>query len=233
MNILAKVKLSNDYDLVVSSLYKQDGVTPITDVEGTTALLKTDGTSYEFLDSKWQQIDLSLDEKILNSFYSFISSICNSICNDFVKCQFSNFYEAVTISKDLENNSFIISGLSTPPKVITNDYVIVRTSIGSSLTTVKTVTDTSVTVDSIGVEMRISGEPETLGILFVSFPLDFIDTVIAMLGYDLFTRADKEKRQERLGNYTYTNFEPMEYYGTGQYPANLQRKVQFWQMIHT
>lgn len=233
MNILAKVKLSNYYDLVVSSLYKQDGITPITDVEGTTALLKTDGTSYEFLDSKWKQIDLNLDETILNSFYSFITSICNSICNDFVECQFSSVYEGVTISKDLENNSFIISGLSTPPKVITNDYVIIKTLIGSSLTTVKAVTDTSITVDATGVEMRISGEPETLGVLFVSFPLDFIDTAIAMFGYDLFDRKDKEKRQERLGNYTYTNFEPMQYYGNGEYPVNLQRKIQFWQKIYT
>ena len=52
MNILTRVKLSNKYDLVVNSLYNDiDAVQkPITDIEGTRALLTTDCTRWESVD---------------------------------------------------------------------------------------------------------------------------------------------------------------------------------------
>lgn len=235
MNSLARVKLSNKYDFVVNSLYEEGTPSgqpkvPITDVEGSTALLLTDGTSWELLDDAWQQIEIETDKIILNSFYSFLTSICNSIQNDFVKCQLSAVYEGVTLSAGDE--SVTISGLLTPPKVQVGDYVIIRNYVGSNLSVVTATTDTSVTIDKTGTDIRISGEAETVGILFVSLPPDFLDAAISMLGFDMFLREDKEKRQERLGNYTYTNFEPGQYYGVGEYPANLQNKVKFWQKIY-
>lgn len=235
MNSLARVKLSNNYDLVVNSLYETGTPSgqpkvPITDVEGTTALLLTDGTSWEFVENDWQQIDLATDQIITNSFYSFLTSICNSIQNDFVKCQLSAVYEGVTLSK--ADSIVTISGLLTPPKVQAGDYVIVRNYVGSNLSVVTATTDTSISIDAIGTDIRISGDSETVGVLFVSLPPDFIDAAINMLGYDMFLRDDKEKRQERLGNYTYTNFEPIQYYGVGEYPVSLQNKIKFWQRIH-
>lgn len=236
MNSLARVKLSNNYDLVVNSLYEEGTVSgepkiPITDVEGTTALLLTDGTSWEFLDGAWQQIELATDQIILNSFYPFLTSICNSIQNDFVKCQLSAVYEGIVLSKT--NDVITITGLLTPPKVQAGDYVIIRNYVGSNLSIVTATTDTSISVDAVGTDIRISGDTETVGVLFVSLPPDFMDGAISMLGFDMFLREDKEKRQERLGNYTYTNFEPGQYYGVGEYPTNLQNKIKFWQKIYT
>lgn len=235
MNSLARVKLSNNYDLVVNNLYEEGAVsgqpkTPITDVEGTTALLLTDGTSWEFLDNEWKQIEISTDKIILDSFYSFLTSVCNSVQNDFVKCQLSAVYEGVMLSK--ENDTITITGLLTPPKVQVGDYVIIRNYVGSNLSVVTKTTDTSISVDATGTDIRISGDTETIGVLFVSLPPDFLDAAISMLGFDMFLREDKEKRQERLGNYTYTNFEPGQYYGVGEYPTNLQNKIKFWQRIH-
>ena len=235
MNSLARVKLSNKYDFVVNSLYEEGTVsgepkTPITDIEGSTALLLTDGTSWEFLDNAWQQIEIETDKIILTSFYSFITSICNSIQNDFVKCQLSAVYEGITLSSN--ETAVTISDLLTPPKVQAGDYVIIRNYVGSTLSVVTATTDTSISIDKTGTDIRISGDVETVGVLFVSLPPDFLDAAIGMLGFDMFLREDKEKRQERLGNYTYTNFEPGQYYGVGEYPANLQNKVKFWQKIY-
>ena len=81
--------------------------------------------------------------------------------------------------------------------------------------------------------MRVSGKAETIGLLFVDFPPQFLDNVFAMLAFDLFLREDKEKRQERLGNYTYTNFEPHNYYGLGSYPTHLEDAVKYFQHIST
>ena len=65
------------------------------------------------------------------------------------------------------------------------------------------------------------------------FPPQFLDAVLDMLGYDLFKREGKEVRTERLGNYTYTNFEPAAYYGLGTYPQNLEEGIKYWQHVHT
>lgn len=236
MNSLARVKLSNSYDLVVNNLYEEGTVSgqpkvPITDIEGATALLLTDGTSWEFVENEWQQIELATDQIILNSFYPFLTSVCNSIQNDFVKCQLSAVYENIVLSK--AEGIITVTGLLTPPKVQAGDYVIVRNYAGSNLSVVTATTDTTVSIDAIGTDIRISGDSETVGVLFTSFPPDFMDAAISMLGYDMFLRDDKEKRQERLGNYTYTNFEPGQYYGVGEYPTNLQNKIKFWQKIYT
>ena len=66
----------------------------------------------------------------------------------------------------------------------------------------------------------------------MSFPQDFINAAISMLGYDMFIRESKEKNREALGNYTYSNFAPAQYYGDGEYPKNLQNKIKYWQKIY-
>jgi len=269
MNFLAKVKLSNNYDLVLNNLAHESGTEPITDVEGTTALLLDDGTSWEFLDGDWQQIDIATDRIITDSFYPFLTSICNSIESDFIKGQLCAIYQNVTASVD-DNNIVTLAGLSEAPKIQAGDYVIIADYVkkyttgdtvnwetcwsrqielaedlfgitlpdepiellNAYLTTVLDTDTTSIDIDNNGVDMRITGDSSTIGIFFVSFPPDFINVAINMLGYDMFIRDSKEKRQERLGNYTYTNFEPIQYYGTGTYPANLENKVKYWQQIH-
>ena len=70
MNFLARVKLSNDYDLILNNLIRPTGSAPITDVDGTTALLLDDGTSWEYLDEEWKRIDEATDLIILNSLLS-------------------------------------------------------------------------------------------------------------------------------------------------------------------
>ena len=231
MNFLARVKLSNDYDLILNNLIRPTGSAPITDVDGTTALLLDDGTSWEYLDGEWKRIDEATDLIILNSFYPFVTSVCNSIQNDFVKCQLSAVYENITLSK--VDDTIVLSGLTIAPKVQAGDFVIIRNYTGSNLTTVLETTDTSIIVDATGTNIRVTGSAETVGVLFASFPPDFLDSTINMLGYDMFKRENKEKRQERLGNYTYTNFEPNQYYGIGSYPTSLEDKVKFWQYVHT
>ena len=232
MNFLARVKLSNNYDLILNNLQHATGDPPITEVDGTTVLLLDDGTSWEYLDGEWGRIEEATDLLITVSLYPFLTSICHSIQNDFVKCQLSAVYEDVTLSKDDTQNELTIDGLLTSPKVQAGDFVIIRNYVGSSLTIVKSTTTTSITVDSTGIESRITGAPETVGVLFVSFPPDFLDSAINMMGYDLFKRENKEKRQERLGNYTYTNFEPVQYYGFGTYPSNIENRVKYWQTVH-
>lgn len=268
MNFLAKVKLSNNYDMVVGDLYLEDGTTPISDVDGTTALLTTNGTSWELLDSSWVQIDLTVDQIINTNFYPFLMSICNSIQNNFIIGQLSQVYESATISEI--DAGYVISGLPSPPLVQTNDYVSVVNYIrkfpeasavqpkycwenqqylaenlygitlpdypievlSSSLSSVISTDTDSITIDKSGVDMRITSSASVFGVFYASFPADFINTVISMFGYDLFDRGNKEKRQERLGNYTYTNFEPTQYYGNGSYPLVMENKIKFWQRIY-
>lgn len=67
----------------------------------------------------------------------------------------------------------------------------------------------------------------------VMFPPQFLNAVLDMLGYDLFKREGKEVRTERLGNYTYTNFEPAAYYGLGTYPQDLEDCIKYWQHVYT
>lgn len=269
MNFLARVKLSNYYDLILDNLVHESGTPPITDIEGTTALLLDDGTSWEFIDGEWQQIDIATDKIIINSFYPFLTSICNSIECDFVKAQLSAVYEDVVLSLE-ENNVVKLSGLSSAPRVKKDDFVVIVnyikkyttgdcidwsncwseqvclasdlygitlpeepiTVLNSYMTKVVNLTETTLDVDNNGIDIRITGDEEVVGVFFVSFPPDFMTMAINMLGYDIFNRDDKEKRQERLGNYTYTNFEPIQYYGSGTYPANLENKIKYWQKIH-
>jgi len=269
MNFLARVKLSNNYDLILDNLVHESGTPPICDVEGTTALLLDDGTSWEFTDNEWQQIDIANDIIIKNSFYPFLTSICNSIGNDFIKGQLSAVYENITLSLE-ENNIVKLSGLSSAPKVKVGDFVILvnfikkyqtgdtvnwyncwsdQINLASDLfgitlpaepidvlnlylTNVSSISTNTIDIDNNGLDVRISGEEETVGVFFVSFPPDFITMAINMLGFDMFGRDNKEIRQERLGNYTYTNFEPVQYYGIGTYPSYLENKIKYWQKIH-
>lgn len=243
MNALAKIKLlSNKYDLVVESLYnevtdEESGETtqePITDVEGTTALLTTDGTSWEFVDEQWQQIDENIDKTILYSLFPFIMSVCNSIHNPFVKCHNSHVYKDVTLAYDEETKEKIdITNITDDIDIQADDYIIVKTCTNEYLTQVLEVGDETVKIDNRGLNIRVSGKAENIGLLFVDFPPQFLDNVFAMLAFDLFLRDDKEKRQERLGNYTYTNFEPHNYYGLGSYPTQLEDAVKYFQHIST
>ena len=96
-NFLLDIKLSglellnNTDTLIVDSLYteKQEDETtvqiPITDIEGTNAILTTDGTSWIYTDGDWEQTDTVVDYKINNSLYPFIMSVNNSIENKFLK----------------------------------------------------------------------------------------------------------------------------------------------------
>lgn len=243
MNALAKIKLlSNKYDLVVESLYNEvtdeesGEVTqePITDIEGTTALLTTNGTSWEFADDEWQQIDENIDKTILYSLFPFIMSVCNAIHNPFVKCHNSHIYKDVTLVYDEETREKIdITNIADDIDVQADDYVIVKTCTNEYLTQVLEVSDETIKIDNKGLNIRISGNTEDIGLLFVDFPPQFLDNVFAMLAFDLFLRDDKEKRQERLGNYTYTNFEPHNYYGLGSYPTHLEDAVKYFQYIST
>ena len=243
MNALAKIKLlSNKYDLVVESLYNEitddeSGETtqePITDIEGTTALLTTDGTSWEFVDEEWQQIDENIDKTISYSLFPFIMSVCNAIHNPFVKYLYSNIYDDVTLVYGENTKEEInITNINDDIDIQADDYIIVKTCTNEYLTQVLEVSDDTIKIDNRGLNMRISGKAETIGLLFVDFPPQFLDNVFAMLAYDLFLREDKEKRQERLGNYTYTNFEPHNYYGLGSYPTHLEDAVKYFQHIST
>lgn len=243
MNALAKIKLlSNKYDLVVESLYneitnEESGETtqePITNIEGTTALLTTDGTSWEFVDEQWQQIDENIDKTILYSLFPFIMSVCNAIHNPFVKCHNSHVYKDVTLAYDEETKEKIdIINITDDIYIQAGDYIIVKTCTNEYLTQVLEVGDETVKIDNRGLNIRVSGKAENVGLLFVDFPPQFLDNVFAMLAFDLFLRDDKEKRQERLGNYTYTNFEPHNYYGLGSYPTQLEDAVKYFQHIST
>lgn len=246
MNALAKIKLlSNKYDLIVESLYNvvvdnetnEETKVPITDVEGTTALLMTDGTSWEFVDEDWQQIDENIDKTILYSLFPFIMSVCNSIHNSFIKCSNSHVYKNIKLSYYQNKREFInIEQISDEIYVQAEDFAILKTCTNEYLTQVNGIVDTTdektITLDNKGLDIRISGKEQTVGLFFVDFSPQFLDNVYAMLAYDLFAREDKEKRQERLGNYTYTNFEPTNYYGLGSYPTQLEDAIKYFQVIH-
>lgn len=238
MNLLAKIKsMSDRYEIVASSLWTdEEKIKPITDVEGKTVLLSTDGTSWQYVNGGingcWEQIDTDIDMKILNSIYPFIMSVNNSIYNDFVNCCFSKFYEDVTVTKNAENEKYLDINIGQKSDLQEGDFVYVVSCSNKYLTMVKKVEDGTVTVDNSGLNMRFKGAGNYLGLLFASFPPDYFQAVIDMFVYDLFKREDKEKRQERLGNYTYTNFEPVAYYGDGSYPKEMQEAIQYWQYIH-
>ena len=95
---LARVKLSNNYDLVRDNLTVETGSEPITDTEGTTVLLLDDGTSWEFVGGDWSQIEVEQDRAILNSLYAFMGTVCESINNFFIKPQLSAVYQGVLLS---------------------------------------------------------------------------------------------------------------------------------------
>ena len=137
MNALAKIKLlSNKYDLVVESLYnevtdEESGETtqePITAIEGTTALLTTDGTSWEFVDEKWQQIDENIDKTILYSLFPFIMSVCNAIHNPFAKCLNSHIYkDVILVYGENTKEEINITNINDDIDVQADDYIIVKT----------------------------------------------------------------------------------------------------------
>lgn len=239
MNLLAKVKSVNKYDYIVSSLYKEEETeegtitVPISDVDGTTALLTTDGTSWQLSDGSWEQIEQDLDVRIKESIYPFILSVCESIHNHFIKWCMTKCYENALLSYKEENNKSIvkISNLEDGHVFQIEDFIIIHNKVNTYLTQVLDTETTNIEVENTGVNIRIYGEPECVCLKFVSFPQSFLSTALEMLGYDLFLREGKEKRQERLGNYTYTNFEPVNYYGDGSYPKELEETVKYWQRI--
>lgn len=246
IDFLFKIKLNaltmlqDNETLVVESLYKsvegEDGeITqePITDVEGTTALLKTDGTSWIFLNNEWVQIDANLDYKILCSIYPFIMSVNNSINNNFVILSKSKIYNNLQFKQNEENSDFVdIEGFDSDILVQAGDFIFIKTCTNIYLSYVQSVSANSITVDNRGLNIRITGVAEEYMFLgLVSFPADYLDAVLSMMAYDFYQRDSKEKRQERLGSYTYINFEPERYYGNGSYPKYLQDTVSYWQKI--
>lgn len=241
MNALVKVKPFSRYNLVVESLYKDvlDEETqethqePITDEEGTTALLLTDGTSWEFVDDQWQQIEESIDKTILYSLFPFLMSTCNSIQNDFIVCCNSRIYKDITLAYNEDDKTIVeINNIADEILVQAGDFVRIKTCANEYLTTVLEISDNQIKIDNRGLDIRVTGKAQNIGIFFTSFPPQFLDAAYAMLAYDLFDREDKEKRQERLGNYTYTNFEPGNYYGLGSYPTYLEDSIKYFASHH-
>lgn len=238
MNLLTALKLKsgNDYT-VVSSLWKDEEKTiPIIDTEGEAVLLQSDGTSWIYsngTDGCWEQIDTDIDMQIVNSIYPFIMSVNNSIYNDFVNCCCSKFYNDVSVTKNADEDYLLDIKLGETPCVQEDDYIYIVACHNKYLTKVISVDGDTITVDNRGLNMRFKPTADNyIGVLFVSFPPDYLQAVIDMFAFDLFKREDKEKRQERLGNYTYTNFEPVAYYGSGSYPKEMQDAIQYWQYIH-
>ena len=161
-------------------------------------------------------------------------SVCNAIHNPFVKCHNSHIYkDVILVYGENTKEEINITNINDDIDVQADDYIIVKTCTNEYLTQVLEVSDDTIKIDNKGLNMRVSGKAETIGLLFVDFPPQFLDNVFAMLAYDLFLREDKEKRQERLGNYTYTNFEPHNYYGLGSYPTHLEDAVKYFQHIST
>lgn len=230
MNILTRVKLSNKYDLVVNSLYNDiDGEQkPITDIEGTRALLTTNGTSWELVNGAWLQIESDVDAVIKENAYTFIMSVCDSIHNNFTKT--GKYFTDVLLSK--VDDTVIISDLSSRPDLRVDDFVVLACDTNAYLSKVVAITDDTLTIDNMGLDIRITGDKENICLLLVTFPPQFLGVALDMLGYDMFTRDSKEKRQERLGNYTYTNFEPNIYYGDiDAYPKKFMDKIKYWQNV--
>lgn len=237
MNILGQIKiLSGKQYVIASSLWKDsENTIPVIDTEGVSVLLEEDGTTWQYITNMsecWEQIETDIDERVRNSFYPFIMSVNNSIYNDFVNCCLSKFYNDVTVTKNSENENYLDIDIKEPTELRAGDFVYIVSCSNKYLTMVKNVDDTIITVDNAGLNMRFKESRNYLGILFISFPPDYFQGVLDMFAYDLFKREDKEKRQERLGNYTYTNFDPISYYGAGAYPKELQDAIQYWQYIY-
>lgn len=242
MNYIARVKRSKEYDFIVDSLYKgeedpETGVItlkPITDEDGRTALLSTDGTSWELVDGDWQRIDEALDKLIEYNISPFVMQVCDSIHTHFIRCDKSQKIKEGMLTKDQQDeHKIIISGLEEKPKVITGDFAYIETDLQFLLTRILATTENQITYDDKGIHTRITGETEPLMVHLVMFPPQFLNAALDMLGYDLFKREGKEVRTERLGNYTYTNFEPKAYYGLGTYPQDLEDTIKYWQHVHT
>ena len=242
MNYLARVKRSKDYDLIVESLYNQFEdpetgsitIEPITNEEGTTALLLTDGTSWEYVNEQWQRIDEALDQLILYSLNPFIMQICDSIHNHFIRCEKTQKIKEGLLAYDTEDkNKVIVTGFEEKPFAQTGDFIYIETELQTLLSRVLDKTDNQLVYDDKGLCTRITGENEKIYVHFVMFPPQFLDVVLDMLGYDLFKREGHQVRTERLGNYTYTNFEPAAYYGIGTYPQELEDNIKYWQHVYT
>lgn len=246
--LFIKIKSQQTYDCgVVESLYTtevdpdtgEEIELPITDVEGSTALL-TDGTSWEFVDGEWQQIDKQLDFLIKNSLLPFIMEVCDSIHFHFIRKDKSFMLKNGLIGRNTEKPEWLdITGENkNPTKLVLDDFVYIETQLQMLLTNLRTAMTTSdsnveFSVIDMGLNTRLTGDPEDIMVHLVMFPPQFLNAVADMLAYDLFEREGREVRTERLGNYTYTNFEPVAYYGEGAYPKRLEDAIKYWQMIHT
>ena len=249
-NFLIRVKLQNEYDLIVPSLYnivvdpetQEETQEPITDIEGTTALLLTDGTSWEFLEGEWKQIEQQIDFVIKNSLLPFIMQVCDSIHNHFIRKDRSFLIkDGMMIPNTQDSQLLDISGKSKKYfKLFFDDFICIETELQMFLTNLRSVVTIDEHSDEIefsvmntGLNVRLTEEEENIMVHLVMFPPQFLHSVADMLGYDLFKRESKEVRTERLGNYTYTNFEPMAYYGLGTYPQEIEDAIKYWQHVYT
>lgn len=261
MNLLARVKSKNRYNYITDNLYKEvpleeideeivetpeenieqmsedeetiETITvPITDIDGETALLTTDGTSWQLTDGEWVRIEQDLDVSISENIYPFISSICQTIHNGFIQYPKVELYddvvpeykddkENIIVLKDIENSIFV-----------KGDFVHIVQSDMSYLSRVLEYKNNTLELDNLGVGLRVTGDVVPTALALVIFPPTFLSATLDMLGYDYFMRDAKEKRQERLGNYTYTNFDPVVYNGEGAYPKQLENAVKYWQRVY-
>lgn len=240
MNLLTRVKSKNRYNYITDNLYKEvvDEETqeiiyePITDIESETALLTTDGTSWQFSDDEWVRIEQDLDVRILENIYLFISSICQSIHNSFVDYCSAEEYLNITVEyKENDKNILVLNNIENS-NFIEDDFVVIVDEVTNRLTKVLKYKNNTLELDNRGVDFRVTGNTKNIALAPVKFSPSFLMAVLDMFGYDLFERDAKEKRQERLGNYTYTNFEPTVYNGEGAYPKQLENAIKYWQRVY-
>lgn len=249
MNLLLQVKLSNssNYDYIVSSLYKEITIppetegeppivsqVPISDIEGSTALLLTDGTSWELNNGEWIKTEENVDYIINNNVLSFLMSVCHSIHRHFVKCKYAACERGVLLLP-IENDMTKVAITNVSEILVqSGDFVWLKTDVGEYLTQVDSINidGKSITLNISGYDVRITGKPQNIALCGAYFPADFLAVAIKMFAYDLFDRSGKELKQERLGNYTYTNFSPMEYYGDeNSYPKEYINVIKYYQRI--
>ena len=232
MNFLTEVKKYNKYDIVCDDLYTEDEPkVPITDIDGTTALLETDGTSWQLINGEWEQIEVEIDNIIKTNFMPFLMSACHSIHNHFINCKYALHLPNILFSKD-EDGIILETQDDALEFLINNDFIWLSTSTGEYLTyIVDKISDSKVLIYDKGIDIRITGKEECVALCLASFPMGFVSDVAKLMQYDLFEREDKEVKVERLGNYSITNADIGNFYGDEAYPEQIIKRIKYWQRI--
>lgn len=232
MNFLTEVKKYNRYDIVCNNLFKDDEPEkPITDIDGTVALLQKEGTTWQLSNGEWQQIDIEIDNVIKANFMPFLMSICQSIHNFFINCKYIINLQNVLLSK--EDRGIILKAQEDNLDfLVKDDFIWISTCTGDYLTyIIEKISDNELLLYDNGIDIRITGKEQCLGLCLVSFPMGFVSSVANLMYYDLFERQDKEVKVERLGNYSITNSDISNFYGNEAYPEQIISKIKYWQKI--